>query len=112
MDTPEINIGSICGGALPEVFQKAVQQVLENCADINYPAEAVRAISITVKFKPSESREVGEVAFNVITKLPSVKPAKGNFFLSKRLGAVRGYCRDPRQDQLFRSEPTSSPQAQ
>lgn len=112
MQTPEINIGSICGGAVPEVFDKAVEQVLSNIVDINYPAEAPREITLKIKFKASESREVGEVSFNVTTKLPSVKPAKGNFFLAKRMGGVRGYCRDPKQEEMFRNEPPAVPQPQ
>jgi hypothetical protein len=112
MDQPTMNIGSICGGAIPEVFDKTLDSVLRNIVDINTPAEQPREITIKIKFKPAENRELGEISFRCEAKLASVKAAKGNFFLAKRGADVRGYCRDPKQEQLFRDEPAATPQAQ
>jgi hypothetical protein len=112
MDQSTMNIGSLCGGSIPEVFDKTLNQVLKNITDINTPAEQKRQITITITFKPAENRELGEVSFKCEAKLASVKPAKGNFFLSRRGTEVRGYCRDPKQETLFREETPATPEPQ
>lgn len=113
MDTREtMNIGNIARGSVPEVFQHALEQVYKNISDINTSAEQKRGITLKFTFEPSETREVGEVTFACETKLASIKAAKGNFFLSKRGDQVRGYARDPRQDDLFKQEAPATPQPQ
>lgn len=97
---------------MPECFEHAITQVLKNIADVNTSATQKRAITLKFTFKPSESREVGEVTFECSEKLASLKPAVGNFFLSKRGDSVRGYARDPKQEALFREEPAATPQPQ
>lgn len=113
MDTREtMNIGNICRGAVPEVFEHALQQTLKNISDPNTDAKQKRSIVLKFTFKPSESREVGEVIFSCEEKLASIKAANGNFFLTKRGNDVRGYARDPKQEDLFKAEPAASSQAQ
>jgi hypothetical protein len=113
MDSREtMNVGNICKGAVPEVFEHALQQVLKNISDVNTDAKQKRTIVLKFTFKPSESREVGEVTFSCEEKLASIKAANGNFFLTRRGNDVRGYARDPKQDDLFKSEPAASPQSQ
>jgi hypothetical protein len=110
MDSREtMNIGNIARGSVPEVFEHALAQVLKNIADINTSPTQKRAITLKFVFLPSETREVGEVVFSCEEKLASIRPAKGNFFLSKRGSDIRGYARDPKQDDLFAEEPTKGP---
>lgn len=107
-----INIGNICAGSVPEVFERTIGEVLKNIADINTPPKQKRQVVLKFTFEPSESREVGEVSFTCDAKLASVKPAKGNFFIARRGNDVRGYARDPKQEQLFASEPPATPKSQ
>lgn len=113
MDQREtMNIGNIAKGSVPEVFEHALTQVLKNISDPNTSATQKRSITLKFTFKPSESRELGEVTFECSEKLASIKPATGNFFLSRRGERVLGFARDPKQDQLFAAEPAATPQAQ
>lgn len=108
MDSREtMNIGNIAKGSVPEVFEHALQQVLKNISDPNTMATQKRQIVLKFTFKPSESREVGEINFSCEEKLASIRPATGNFFLTKRGNDVRGYARDPKQDDLFKTEPAA-----
>ena len=96
-----MNIGNICRGSVPEVFDRALSEVLKNVADINTPADASRKITLEFTFEPSNTREVGEIHFKCTTKLPGVQTVSGNFFLAQPAqGPVRGYARDPKQDEL------------
>ena len=72
MDVRETaNIGNLCGGAIPEVFDRTLEQVMKNIADINCPAEQKREITLKISFKPAENRELGEVSFKCEAKLAS-----------------------------------------
>lgn len=105
-----MNIGNIARGSVPEVFAHALEQVYKNISDINTSATQKRSIVLKFTFDPSETREVGEVTFSCETKIASIKAAKGNFFLAKRGSEVRGYARDPKQDELFAQEaPAAGP---
>ena len=57
MDVRETaNIGNLCGGAIPEVFDRTLEQVMKNIADINCPAEQKREITLKISFKPVQKR--------------------------------------------------------
>lgn len=103
-----MNIGNICRCTVPERFDRALQQVLENIDDPNTPPEQKRKLVIEFVFEPSNTREVGEVRCNIKTSLAGMEGVAGNFFISKPAkGPVRGYARDPKQDDLFAAEPTA-----
>jgi hypothetical protein len=104
-----MNIGNIARGSVPEVFEHALEQVLKNISDINTAPTQKRQITLKFVFKPSETREVGEVIFSCEEKLASIRPASGNFFLSKTQSGIRGYARDPKQDELFAAQPSAAP---
>lgn len=108
-----MNIGNICREGVPENFALALQKVLENIDDINTDPEQSRKLTLEFVFQPSKTREVGEVTMKVTSKLAGPKPVTGNFFLAKPAkGGVRGYARDPKQDDLFAQQPTASDRSQ
>ncbi len=114
MDVREtMNLGNLCGGKILEVADDTIDKVLKNIVDPSTPAEQKRSVIIKLVFEPAENRELGAVSFTCEAKLASVKPAKGNFFIARRAnGDIRGYARDPKQSELFREEPTATPQPQ
>lgn len=115
MDTlrETMNIGNICRESVPEVFARALQEVFNNIDDINTDPEQSRKLTLEFTFQPSQTREVGEIHFKCSTKLAGVKTVAGNFFLGKSAkGAVRGYARDPKQDELFAQQPAQTDRAQ
>jgi hypothetical protein len=113
MAFPEtINLGNLCNGAALEIFEDAVAKVMANIVDPNTDATKKRSIKLEFTFEPSESREVGDCVLKCETKMAPIKAAKGNFFLSKRAGQIKGYAQNPKQEALFAAEPVQSPQAQ
>ena len=108
-----MNIGNICREGVPEHFQLALQKVLENIDDINTDAEQTRKITLEFIFEPSKTREVGEVHLKVSAKLAGLRAVTGNFFMAKGTkGDIRGYARDPKQDDLFAEQPSPWPNNQ
>lgn len=107
-----VNIGNICGGAVPEVFERVLTEVLENIADINTNPTAKRKISLEFVFTPGHTREVSEVEFRCSSKTAPTTSVKGNVFLSKRMGSVQAFARDPRQEEMFKTEKPATPSPQ
>jgi hypothetical protein len=104
-----MNIGNICRESVPEVFNRALQEIFYNIDDINTPPEQARKLKLEFTFTPSATREVGEISFRCKTELAGIKTVAGNFFLAKPAkGGVRGYARDPKQDELFAEQPPAS----
>jgi hypothetical protein len=113
LDGPiELNIGNICGGAVPEVFDREVKYILENIADLNTKAEAKRQIVLTFDFKPGPDRKSAIVSFQCRSKVVGVKPMAGTVFFAKRMNGMQAYTEDPRQDRLFAKEPPVTSSAQ
>jgi hypothetical protein len=113
MDEPmELNIGNICGGAVPEVFDREVKAILENISDLNTKPEAKRQIVLTFEFRPGPDRKSAIVCFSCKAKHVGVEPTAGTIFFAKRMGGIQAYTEDPRQDRLFAKEPPASPSEQ
>lgn len=103
-DEHEISIATICGGGVPEVFQRELQEILKNIADPNTAAERPRSMTLKFTFKPTEDRSQSVIDFSCRASLQPVKMAKSQLFLSRHTGALRAYAVDARQVALFGPE--------
>ena len=103
--TTELSLDNICGGAVGELFNREVLEVLENIADINTDEKAKRVITLQFTFAPYKDRSGAEVECKVTSKTAPTDSVTGNVFFSKATGALKAYARDPRQDELFRQMP-------
>lgn len=111
-EAAELNIGNICGGAVPEVFDREIREILENISDLNTKPDAKRQITLVFDFMPGPDRKSAVVNFTCKSKQAGVESKAGTIFFSKRLGAIQAYTEDPRQDRLFAKEAPASPNAQ
>lgn len=100
----DLTLQNVAGGALPEKFQRALSELLENVRDPNTDPTKQRKITIDVKFKPEESREEAKVSTQVKTSLAPDKPDEGVIFLGRREGELTAVAFDPRQEDLFPEE--------
>lgn len=101
MQIDPISITSICGGAIPEVFERVLQEVLDNITDPNTSDLKARAINIQLTFKPMAGRTGAEIAFQCASKLSPVAAIKSSVFLAKQDGQLRAYARDVNQQVMF-----------
>lgn len=111
-DPIDLNIGNICEGAIPELFDRETRNVLDNIADVSTDAEQVRKLTIELHFKPAPDRKSAVVVAKVHTKLAGVEPTAGSIFFQKRGGKLLAYAEDPRQDRLFAKEAVATPSKQ
>lgn len=97
----DLNIGNICGGAVPELFQHEVQKMLKNVSDVNTDPEYKRSITFKFTFKPAPDRKSAVVKLECTAKHAGVNSVAGSVFMSSAHGEVRAYTEDPRQMNLF-----------
>jgi hypothetical protein len=97
----ELNVGNILGGKFPELFNKAIQQLIDNMRDVNTPADSTRKISFEFTFKPTDDRQTAAVLLSTKLKLASMEPCAGTVYVSKAEGTLKAYTRDIRQEILF-----------
>ena len=68
-----ITLAGLSNGALQEVFDRELSNVLENIKDVNTNPKAARKIVLEIEFKPHESRDIAEVCLKANAKLAPVK---------------------------------------
>lgn len=96
-----VTLDTIGGGALAELFGAELSRILANIADPNTDAKAGRAITISVKFKPSASRDSAEVDLVCSSKLAGITTVQTQLFMGKHQGKLIAIENDPRQSGLF-----------
>lgn len=96
-----IDLNTIGGGVLPELFQKELSRVLDNIRDINTDPKAKREIKISLEFKPDEARNFTQINIKCSSKVSSTKPASGQAFIVMEKGEVKAYAHDVKQEDLF-----------
>lgn len=69
-----VDIEKLAGGAMAERINRELQKVAENIMDPNTKADAVRTLTISIKIKPNETRQMGAAEIEVKS---SLVPAKG-----------------------------------
>lgn len=97
----EVTIGTLNGGAIPELFQRELSKVVENIDDPNTERRAKRKIVLEITFEPlDDTRESAAVAIVAKSKLAGVKPHGVSVWLSRSGGRLVAFQKDPRQYEL------------
>jgi hypothetical protein len=111
-----LDLFNICGGAVPEVFLRELQEVLENISDINTGAGKSRSIVLKFDFKPYPDRSAFSVSLQCKSGLASVEAIEGIAYLVKQIDdkghtKVSAFARDIRQQSLFedKDKPEAAP---
>jgi hypothetical protein len=97
----QVNLSNLCGGAVEEVFQRELAQVLANIADVNTDPEAKRKLVLEFTIKPFEDRSGAQVTFDCKSKTVPVQEIKGTVFLQRQGLVMVAVPHDPKQIRLF-----------
>lgn len=95
-----LSLDNINKGAVPELFDEAWKEVLEDIRSLQKPAEAARSVTIKVKIVPDKDRGTGGVQVSVETKLAPPIPSTGYTHLAIEGDSVVSYVNNPVQDVL------------
>ena len=91
----KVTLETLANGAVPELFQRELDEVLKNIADVNTAPDAARSITIKIKFKPSKQRDMSAVEIHCKAELPGAEPASAALFFGKESGKLAAFQNDP-----------------
>ena len=97
-----LSLKNVAKGAVPEIFQRELEIVLQNINDTNTYAVEKRKITLEFEFKPNAERDVVDVTVLAKSKLVGVKAATGTAYC----GGGKMYSRDPNQMEMNLSNVT------
>lgn len=97
--TKEVNILELAKGAIQEQINLEAGKVMANIIDPNTDAKAPRTLTITLKFKPDENREIVSCSAQAKSSLAPVKPILTNIIVEADKNG------NPRAAELTRTDP-------
>ena len=102
MDDPKvITLSGLADGAALELWQNALERVLQNIEDPNTDTKSKRHIRLECVFSVAdEERRVGDVEVRCSTKLAGVKGVKTLVYIGRHQGELVA-VEQPRQQDLF-----------
>lgn len=95
-----IKIDTFAGGVLKEKFDEELTRVLENIADPNTKEDAVRKISLDIKFKPDIKREVAFVEINSKAFLAATKAVDTKILIDRDIESNKVFASEFGKNQL------------
>lgn len=107
MNFKETTLENLANGALPQLFQKALGEVLENIHDQNTAPDKTRKITLEIEIKPTKSRDSAAIQVKSRTSLASVIPVDWTLHLGKEGGKYKAFNYDATQQEFFEENITS-----
>ena len=95
-----LSLDNINKGAVPELFEEALKEVLEDIGKLQKPAEAPRSVTIEIKIVPDKDRGTGGTQVSVKTKLAPPIASTGYSHLALEGDSVVAYVNNPVQNVL------------
>jgi len=104
IEEEKVSLATLKGGAAIEVFDMALQRVLDNINDPNTKPSATREVTLKVTIKPSEDRGSGAIAIACSSKLASIQEVGTVLYFGKdEMGDGAAFEFNARQPELFRT---------
>lgn len=101
VESKTIALDTINSGAAKDLFDEAFKKLLENIADENTKAKAVRSITLKISVAPSEDRGQATTTVEVKTNLAPIKPHSGTVLFSFDGSRVEAFAvSNPKQPDL------------
>lgn len=82
-ENEKLDINALAGGAVKEAIEYALEDIFQNIKDLNTKAEKARKLTLTIEFKPDESRQVIKTSVNTKTSLVPVNSISTQLLLDK-----------------------------
>ena len=96
----KITLNNINRGMVGQLFDRELQEVLENIRDTRTSPTAARTITLKIKIKPEQDRHATDIEVSADCSLAPRQGSKGMMFLSFDGEEVKATTTDPRQMNL------------
>lgn len=81
VQTREVSVMELAGGAIQEQIEHAMKMVMENILDPNTEAKKARKLTIDLTFKPNDNREIVSCSAQAKPTLAPIKPIMTNIIV-------------------------------
>lgn len=97
-----VDISTMATGALVEMANHALEDVIKNVLDPNTDSKAARSVSVTIKLKPMDhNRETVTYEIGVKKSLAAAQKVAGILFIGIEGEKVLAFEKDPNQVELM-----------
>ena len=96
----EITLAGLHDGAALEMFQAALENILENIRDLNTDHKSKREVRLSFTFTTNEERNVSDVVIQCGTKLAGMKGVQSLVYIGKHEGRTVA-VEQPTQGEMF-----------
>lgn len=102
MNHKKVDITTICGGTVQEVFSEAFQEIIDNIDNPDTDQSKNRRITLQFDFAPMKDRAKVNIKFSIVTKPVPVCAVESHMILTRQgTGKLEAYTTDIRQEELF-----------
>jgi len=101
MSVRKVDLTTICGGGLPELFARELRDVMANITDINTDPKKPRRITMTVDVYPSTDRATCALELGITSKHAPIVKMAGSLFIAVAGETLEAYTSDLRQQDIF-----------
>lgn len=108
MDSDMVTLSTLKGGACVELFQRELEAVLANIADLNTDHKVKRKITLEVVFTSDEERTSSAVGVKCSAKLAPAKQTASVLYHGIRRGKRIAVESNPSQSDLFGKAPSAT----
>ena len=102
-----LTLEGIADRAAAELFQHAVEQVLENMIDPNTDPKKARTIALKFTFEPTEDSKAADVTVECATKIAGIRPQMTRVYVGRHEG--RTVAAEPQPQQSMFPSPDARP---
>jgi len=87
----EVQLATLGKGAASEMFAEEWKKAMENVADVNTPAKAVREVTLTVRIYPREERDFADIEILSASKLAKFKGFESRIHIGPMAGEIKAF---------------------
>lgn len=99
MEQRLVTLDTINSGAAIDLFEEEFEKLLKNVADDNTEASKERSITVTLKVKPSKTREQAVTTVSVTSRLAPLKPHESLIVLSNDGSKIQAFALSPEKQE-------------
>jgi hypothetical protein len=104
-----VSLENLGQGAAIELFNAELQKVLDNINDDNTMPTLQREVTLKIKVKPNENRDIAEVDIQATAKLAPTHPFATHILIGKERGKVVAREYIPKQANIFKQDEGVTP---
>lgn len=90
----KLSVESLYNGGVSEILLAELKKVVDNILDPNTEAKKERSVTLKMKIKPNEGRNMAEMKIETTSKICPVAPIETSIMIAKNLKTGEVFCEE------------------